>query len=82
MNEVIEWLNDRWQNDMQCVICNENNWTVDSTVWQLAQFSQGNLVVGGNVQPVVSVSCQNCGNTHQFSAIRLGIVPPASQQGV
>jgi len=66
--KLIAHLNRKWGN-RACPMCQANDWNVQSSMFQLLQFSQGSLVVGGPVIPVIPVVCANCGNTILINAI-------------
>jgi len=71
---VIAFLNSRWGN-RSCPMCNEGPWSVQDRVFQLNEFHQGSLVVGGPLIPVIPVSCGNCGHTVLVNAIIAGVLP-------
>lgn len=55
-------------------MCHVVNWSVQDSIYQLAQFNQGALVIGGSVVPVITVVCGNCGNTILVNAITAGVL--------
>lgn len=57
-------------------MCGEGPWTVQDKVFQLTEFHDGSLVVGGPLVPVVPVTCTNCGYTVVVNAILSGALPP------
>jgi len=71
---VIAFLNSKWDN-RSCPMCNKGPWSVQDRVFQLNEFHQGNLVVGGPLIPVIPVSCGNCGHTVLVNAIIAGVLP-------
>ena len=57
--------------------CSGGNWILSDTIFELREFNSGDLVIGGSsssIFPVIAISCGNCGNTHFFNAILLGLV--------
>jgi len=70
---LISHLKKKWA-DRPCCQCGVANWQVQDAVFELRQFSEGSLVVGGPIIPVVPVTCANCGNTLLVNAIRAGII--------
>lgn len=82
---LITRLNDMWGQDHQCGMCGRREWSVSDRIFELREFHQGNLVVGGDsrVFPVIPVTCSHCGNTIFINAISVGIlaVNPVAQQG-
>jgi hypothetical protein len=71
---VIAFLNSKWGN-RSCPMCSKGPWSVQDRVFQLNEFHQGNLVVGGPLIPVIPVSCGNCGHTVLVNAIIAGVLP-------
>jgi hypothetical protein len=60
-----------------CSICGEaRSWVVNDTVFEMREFNDGNLIIGGQtkVMPVISVNCSNCGNLILLSAIKIGVI--------
>ena len=60
--KVIEHLREKWSG-RPCPMCGVTAWNVQDSTFQLLEFNQGSLVVGGPVIPVIPVTCSNCGNT-------------------
>ena len=71
----INSLNKMWQ-DKQCPICKNNNWAVGDKLAELREFHQGGLTIGGQVYPLVTLTCNVCGYTLLFNAMRAGLVNP------
>lgn len=57
-----------------CPLCKHNHWTVSDTVFQLMEFNEGSIVIGGQLYPVLPIACENCGNTYFVNAIVAGFV--------
>jgi len=45
-------------------------------IFQLSEFHEGNLVVGGLLIPVIPVTCTNCGHTVLVNALISGAIKP------
>jgi hypothetical protein len=73
VNKVIEHLRVRWSG-RPCQMCGVGNWNVQNSIYQLLQFNQGAVVIGGPVIPVIPVTCNNCGNTVLVNAITAGLL--------
>jgi len=72
----------RWAN-RACPMCGGGPWTVQDSTFQLLEFSEGGLTIGGPVIPVVPVTCGNCGNTVLVNALISGVVlalPPPKKE--
>lgn len=73
-----QWLDEKWpRNRRICPICDHKDWLVAPDVAFLASLKQKGLFLGQGY-PYVLVSCTNCGYTHLFNAMTMGI-PLASQ---
>ena len=72
--EIISFLKEKW-GERACPMCGKGPWSVQDRVFQLTEFHQGNLVVGGPLIPVIPVSCGNCGHTVLVNAIISGAMP-------
>ena len=82
-NQITLWLNQHWMGQKNCRICGNNNWAISDSVYEFRPFQHGGLTVGGPVIPVVVVTCNYCGNTLFFNAIKLDIVkvPKGKEEG-
>ena len=69
-----DFLNSRWESPFKCSYCGKNEWIISDSLFQLIEFNDGNLVIGGDIVPIIPVSCSNCGNTVLVSAVVAGIV--------
>jgi hypothetical protein len=76
-SKAIEHLRTKWAG-RPCPMCGVNNWSVQDSTYQLLEFNQGTLVVGGPVIPIVPVVCNNCGNTILVNAIIAGLLTTQS----
>lgn len=56
--------------------CGSNHFTFVDRIYELREFSGGNLVVGGgnSVLPVVIFVCNKCGEMKMLSAVLLGVI--------
>jgi predicted nucleic-acid-binding Zn-ribbon protein len=71
---VIDWLNEKWsENKRICEICASNQWTIGQDIITpmavVRNNKQNSLALNTKITPFVTVTCINCGNTKQFSAI-------------
>lgn len=72
--DFINKLNERW-NTKICPMCGQNNWNISNKILEIREYSDGGLVIGNvPIYPVVSVTCQNCGNTIFVNPIVLSSV--------
>ena len=71
--KAIEHLKEKWTSG-SCPMCGSDNWNVQDSIFQLTEYSQGSMVLGGPVIPVIPVICGNCGNTVLVNAIIAGVI--------
>ena len=73
-DNLINILNDKW-NGRGCPMCGVGSWIVSDKVFELREFNNGDLVVGGcPIIPIVTVTCSNCGNTVLINPLALGVL--------
>ena len=80
-NTMFEFLDEKIPDMNACPLCKKKQWSISDTVWQLPEYFQGGLRVGGPIFPVISITCNNCGNTYFLNAVVAGIVRPAKKGG-
>jgi ribosomal protein S27AE len=74
VSKFISHLNTKWQNK-PCPMCGESNWSVSDKVFEMREFHGGNIVLGGGaIQPVIPVTCSNCGNSIMVNALVIGVI--------
>lgn len=72
---LVRWIEKYWKGEGRCPVCAENDrWQPGDHVVELRRYRPGAPTPGRPVQPLVSVTCTNCGNTMFFSAVVLGLV--------
>lgn len=55
-------INDKWTSK-NCPMCGNNNWNIDSNIVTALRIAEnGGVSLGGNVMPLVAITCMNCGN--------------------
>jgi predicted nucleic-acid-binding Zn-ribbon protein len=75
-NKIIQFLQQRWGN-AACPFCGRNEWNVSEKIFELREFNDGNLMIGGPkgaVMPVIPITCANCGNTAFINALNTGLL--------
>lgn len=77
-SEAIKYLTDKWKN-RNCPMCGSGPWKVQNSSFQLTEFNEGNMVIGGPVIPVLPVTCGNCGHVVLVNAIVAGIHKPGAK---
>lgn len=79
--KLVSKLNEVWKNKI-CEVCNQTNWMIDDTLFELREFHGGRTVLGsGAIKPLITISCNSCGNTKMMNAIQLGLVDPKNPEG-
>ncbi len=74
--KIIGHLNSKWEG-RSCQMCGTGKWNVSDSIFELREYNQGNMVIGGGpIIPIVPVTCENCGNTILVNAIKAGLIEP------
>lgn len=75
-DKVIKYLQKKWRGS-GCPMCGGNQWNVPEKIFELREFNDGNLMIGGPngaVLPVIPITCRNCGNTVFINALFAGLL--------
>ena len=78
--KLLSHVREKW-GSRPCPMCGQGPWNVQDRIYQLLEFNQGGLMVGGPVVPVVPVTCGNCGNTILVNAIVAKALDPQKPEG-
>ena len=73
---VLEVLQERWHQPMQCSACGKSKWSVTDSIFELREYRQGKIVGRSTVIPLMVANCTSCGHAIFFNAIVLGIIDP------
>lgn len=57
-----------------CVMCGTNDWNLEPFIAPISLSNDISLKLGGQVLPLAPITCVNCGNTHFFNLVTLGLV--------
>lgn len=74
--KVINFLNERWKGVL-CPYCHGNEWNVQDKVFEVREFNNGDMYVGGPnaaIVPIIPVTCSKCGHTVLVNALIAGVV--------
>lgn len=75
-DKIIRFLEERWKG-AGCPMCGGKEWRVSEKYFELREFNDGNLMLGGPngaVMPVIPVTCNICGNTVFINALNTGLL--------
>lgn len=74
--EIVDFINSKWTNRI-CPMCGCREWSATEKVFELREFNDGNIVLGGPnnaITPVIPVTCKDCGNTVFINALTTGLL--------
>lgn len=73
--KLINHLSKKWKGK-NCPMCGEGPWNASDSPFELREFNEGNLIIGGqtSIVPVIPITCNNCGNTILINAVVAGLV--------
>jgi hypothetical protein len=57
-------------------MCAGGPWSVSDKTYQLMEYTEQGIVLGGPIMPVIPVICGNCGHTELINAIVAGVISP------
>lgn len=63
------YLKEKFPVPFHCPLCGAFEWNVDPNFFELRQFFDGSLHVGAPVAPLITMTCQNCGQVTFFNAL-------------
>lgn len=69
--KLIKFINNKWRNQL-CPMCGQRVWNVSDKIFEIREFNDGNMVIGGpdsSIMPVIPITCNNCGNTILINAL-------------
>lgn len=74
----LEWIIEKlekYPRSPTCVVCGEENWSIQETILELREFHGSSAFhAGGVTYPMVAMNCPTCGNTILMNAIAMGVV--------
>jgi len=81
VQELINKINQKSGNNLQCNICHGKSWSVTENIFQMLEYKDGKIVLGGSVSilPLIPITCNDCGNTIFINAIKVGLVSPPNE---
>lgn len=72
--KLLDEIRNKW-GGRPCPYCGEAEWLASDKIFELREYNDGNLVIGGvPIQPVVPITCNNCGNTVLINPIVINAV--------
>jgi len=58
----------------KCVLCENTNWNLEPFMVNISVTSNLASRLGGEILPLVPITCTNCGNTHFLNLVTLGLL--------
>ena len=55
-------------------MCGRGPLNVSENIFEIREFNDGKFVVGGQIIPIIPITCSNCGHTIFVNAIFVGAV--------
>ncbi len=78
--KLLDFLDTNWPGPKECPICQNDDWFVHASLWEMREFTGGEFPVTGRVVPVIAVECKKCGHLVLFNAIATGLVQAAEEE--
>lgn len=78
--KLINKLNEKWKG-INCPYCQTSQWTVEPTIVTPITVDENKAMqIGGEFQPLIPVSCRNCGNTVLINGLILGCLDDVNKE--
>lgn len=58
----------------KCVLCDNTTWNLEPFMVTISISSDLSVRIGGEILPLVPITCSNCGNTHFLNLVTLGLL--------
>lgn len=65
------YLMEKWGNT-PCPMCKKGPWNIPTKMFELNEFSENGLIIGGSSIPLIPIFCENCGNVILVNALISG----------
>ena len=74
-NKLLQTVNSKWR-VAQCPMCGNNGLGLDPTIYELREFNNGDIIMGGDqtLVPLIRVSCSKCGYTMLGNPKQMGLM--------
>lgn len=75
VDKLLTELENKWGNKF-CPMCNKGSWVISDKIFELREYKDGDFIIGGGsqIQPVVPITCEVCGNTIMVNPLVLDCV--------
>lgn len=75
LNEI----NAKWKNK-NCPMCSHNNWNIDGNMVAPMRLSdKGGIELGGQIMPLVALTCMHCGNVLFVNPLVIGALDTSKE---
>ncbi|HRZ28570.1 MAG TPA: hypothetical protein P5295_17300 [Spirochaetota bacterium] len=64
----------------ECPICKSKTWSLSDSLFEIREFHEGGLKLGGGIIPLVPLTCTKCGNTNLLNAVILELIDPHKKE--
>lgn len=74
--QALKWLKEKADlNSRACEICQSKEWIlIEDLIMPLRFTKGGGILLGGACYPHVLITCNNCGNSKIFNAVKMGLL--------
>ena len=80
-NKILEHLNKALKKPLRCPVCEDANWGITDEIFEIRGFYEGDKQIGSvPTTPIITVTCENCGNVLLFNASIVGILEPPKKK--
>lgn len=77
--KLLTEINSKWTNK-KCPMCNHNHWNISPhLVAPMSLSDKGDVQLGGEIMPLVPITCMHCGNVLFVNPLIIGALDTANE---
>lgn len=78
-DKFLNEINSKWK-DKNCPMCSHNNWNINWNMVTPTRLSgKGGIELGGQIMPLVALTCMHCGNVVFVNPLVIGALDTSKE---
>ena len=79
LDAALDWLEKVSPGGATCSVCAKNTWEVGKSLVAPMRIQGRTTFIDGELHPLVTVTCKNCGHTIFVNAVMAGVEKPSEE---